>query len=99
VRLEEGKGAGWGVREFRNLDPPREGPRPGHADFGWATKVVQRGTRVTTGRLEGVTVHYRDGRRRTFHGAQANRILQTVREARADAEPLPARYRRVQEVR
>jgi hypothetical protein len=95
VRFEEGKGAGWGVREFRNLDPPREGG----ADLEWATKVVQRGTRVTTGRLEGVTAHYRDGRRRTFHGAQANRILQTVREARADAEPLPARYRRVQEVR
>jgi hypothetical protein len=92
VRFEENKGAGWGVREFRNVDPPRQGPRPGHADLEWATRVVQKGTRGTTGRLEGVTVHYRGGRRHTFRGAEANRLLLAVQEARADAEQPPAPY-------
>ena len=90
MRFEEDKGAGWGVREFRNLDPPREGPRPGQEDLEWATRVVQRGTRATTGRLEGVTVHYRKGRKRTYRGAEANRVLLAVQEARVDAEQPPA---------
>jgi hypothetical protein len=85
MKFEENRAAGWGVREFHNMDPPREGPRPGHIDLGWSTRVVQRGTRESTGRLDDVTVYYYIGRKRTFRGAKANRILQTVQENRADA--------------
>jgi hypothetical protein len=85
MKFEENRVAGWGVREFHNMDPPREGPRPGHIDLGWSTRVVQRGTRESTGRLDDVTVYYYIGRKRTFRGAKANRILQTVQENRADA--------------
>ena len=99
MRFEENKGAGWGVREFRNVDAPRQGPRPGHMDLEWATRVVQKGTKGTTGRLDGVTVHYRNGRRSNFRGAEANRVLLAVQEARADAEQRPAQYWRPQEAR
>lgn len=92
MRFEENKSAGWGIREFRNVDPPRQGPRPGHADLEWATRVVQKGTRGTTGRLEGVTVHYSFGRKRTFRGAEANHVLQAVQGARADADQPPTPY-------
>jgi hypothetical protein len=90
MRFEENRAAGWGVREFHNMDPPRPEPRPGHIDLGWSSRVVQEGTRDTTGRLEEVTVYYHVGRKRTFRGAEANRILRTVQENRADAW-VPAR--------
>jgi len=86
VRFEENRDAGWGVREYRNLDAPPEGPRPGHIDLGWASVVRQVGTRQT-GRLEYVEVFYHRGkRRRRFTGAQANKILAAVQENRSDAE-------------
>ena len=99
MRFEENKDAGWGVREFRNTDRPHQGPRPGHAALEGATKVVQKGTKVTTGRVEGVTVHYGFGRKRTFHGAEANRVLLAVQEARTDAEQPPTPNWRAREVR
>lgn len=87
MKFEENRAAGWGVREFHNLDPPREGSRPGHIDLGWSSKVVQRGTRESTGRLDDVTVYYHVGRKkRTFRGVQANRILRTVQENRLDSQ-------------
>jgi len=52
--------------------------------------VVQKGTKESTGRVDGVTVHYARGRKRTFRGEQANRILRDVQAARADAERQPA---------
>lgn len=100
MRFEENKEAGWGVREFRNVEPPRAGRRPGDVDLEWCSKVVQRGTKGSTGRIDGVTVHYPRGRRRTFRGDQANRILRDVQAARADARQLPAvTYGRPQEAR
>ena len=100
MRFEENRGAGWGVREFRNTEPPREGRRPGGIDLEWCSKVVQRGTKASTGRLEGVTVHYARGHRRTFRGERANRILRDVQAHRADAERTPAfTYRHPQEAR
>lgn len=87
MRFEENRAAGWGVREFRNLDPPREGPRPGHIDLGWSLKVVQRGTKETTEQLRDVTVHYHVGRKkRVYRGAEANRILRLVQENRIDRQ-------------
>jgi hypothetical protein len=86
VKFVENRGAGWGVREFHNIAPPREGRRPGHIDLGWSSKVVQRGTKESTGRLQDVTVHYRQGGKSTFGGAEANRILRAVQENRADKE-------------
>lgn len=93
MRFWENRAAGWGVREFNNIDPPCEGPRPGHIDLGWASKVVQRGTSESTGRLNDVTVYYHVGRRRTFHGSDAVRILRAVQENRADLEVRPPAYR------
>ncbi len=84
MRFQEDRTAGWGVREFYNLDPPRVEPRPGHIDLGWSFRIVQKGTRDTTGTLKGVTVHYYVGRRRTYYGAEANRILRTVQRNRSD---------------
>jgi hypothetical protein len=73
------------VREFRNLDPPPEGPRPGHLDLGWSSVVRQVGTRRTE-RLEYVEVRYHRGKRkRRFVRAQADRILRAVQEHRSDA--------------
>ena len=89
MRFEENKAAGWGVREFRNVEPPKEGRRPGGDALEWCSKVVQRGTMASTGRIEGVTVHYHRGRRRTFRGEQANRILRDIQAARADAVERP----------
>jgi hypothetical protein len=82
VRFEEKRDAGWGVREYCNLDPPRDGPRPGHIDLGWSSRVVQRGTKESTGRLHDVTVYYAGGGKRVFRGAAANRILRSVHENR-----------------
>lgn len=92
MKFEENRDAGWGVREFHNVELPPDGPRPGHIDLGWSSKVVQRGTKETTGRLWDVTVYYQVGRkRRVYHGAEANRILQTVQENRSDRQqPHPA---------
>jgi hypothetical protein len=91
VRFEENRAAGWGVREFLNVDSPREGPRPGHIDLGWSSRVVQRGTKDSTGRLDDVTVHYAGGGKRVFYGPKANRILRTVQENRSDLQqPHPA---------
>lgn len=84
MRFEENRAAGWGVREFHNVDPPREGPRPGHVDLGWSSKVVQRGTKETTRRIKDVTVHYAGGGKRTFRGQEAHRILASVQENRID---------------
>jgi hypothetical protein len=85
VRFEENRAAGARVREFRNLDPPREGPRPGHLDLGWSTLVRQVGTRQFGG-LEYVEVRYSRGkRRRRFTGALADRVLRAVQEHRSDA--------------
>lgn len=90
MRFEENRDAGWGVREFRNLDPPPEGPRPGHLDLGWASVVRQVGTR-RTGRLQYVEVRYGRGKRkRRFTGAQANKILAAVQEHRSDPAERPA---------
>jgi len=87
LRFVEDRAAGWGVREFRNLDLPREGPRPGHLDLGWAYLVRQVGTRQT-GRVEHVTVFYHVGRRRRrFRGHLADRVLKVVQEHRPDAAP------------
>jgi len=85
VRFEENRGAGWGVREFRNVDAPGEGRRPGDIDLEWCSKVVQRGTKASTGRIDSVIVHYARGRRRTFRGEQAHRILGDVQAHRSDA--------------
>ena len=95
MKFEENRAAGWGVREFHNLEPPRDGRRPGHIDLGWSSKVVQRGTMETTGRLWEVTVYYHVGRKkRVYHGAQANRILRIVQENRVDLQlPYPAAVR------
>jgi hypothetical protein len=86
MRFEENRDAGWGVREFYNLDPPRNGPRPGYIDLGWSSRVVQRGTRGSTGRLDEVTVYYYRGRKRVFRGEAANRILRVVQENRSDLQ-------------
>ena len=51
MKLEENRDAGWGVREFHNVELPPVAPRPGHIDLRWSSKVVQRGTKETTGRL------------------------------------------------
>ena len=84
MRFEENRRAGWGVREFRNLDPPPDGPRPGHLDLGWSSMVRQVGTR-RTGRVEHVDVFYHRGkRRRRFTGHLANRVLEAVQEHRTD---------------
>ena len=82
MRFQEDKAAGWGVRAFYNVAPPRSEPRPGHIDLGWSSRVIQKGTKETTGILEGVTVYYHRGRKRTFHGAEANRILRVVQDNR-----------------
>ena len=75
MRFEENRDAGRGVREFRNLDPPPDGPKPGHLDLGWSSVVRQVGTR-RTGRMEHVDVFYHRGkRRRRFTGHLANKIL------------------------
>ena len=88
MRFEENRAAGWGVREFLNVDSPREGPRPGHIDLGWSSRVVQMGTRRSPGILESVTVYYHRGRKRTFRGPEANRILRVVQENRLDHQRL-----------
>ena len=87
MKFRENRAAGWGVREYHNVELPPDGPRPGHIDPGGSTKVVQRGTKETTGRLWDVTVYYQVGRkRRVYHGAEANRILRTVQENRSDRQ-------------
>ena len=86
MRFEENREAGRGVREFRNLDPPPDGPRPGHLDLGWSSVVRQVGTR-RTGRMEYVDVFYHRGaRRRRFTGHPANKILKAVQEHRTDVD-------------
>jgi hypothetical protein len=97
MRFQEDRAAGWGVRVFHNMDPPLPGPRPGHIDLGWCSRVVQRGTNESTGGLEGVTVHYYAGRKRTFRGAQADRLLRAVQENRMDVPPYYS-YRGVAEL-
>ncbi len=87
MRFIEDRGAGYGVRVFRNLDAPPEGPKPGHLDLGWASMVKQVGT-TRTGRLEYVIVFYHQGRRRKYTGAEANKILRVVQEHRSDALPV-----------
>lgn len=84
MRFVEDCKAGRGIRVFHNLDPPREGRRPGHLDLGWSTFVRQVGT-AHTGKVERVTVYYRSGRRRrTFRGREADRVLRAVQEHRSD---------------
>ena len=86
MRFEENREAGRGVREFRNLDPPPDGPRPGHLDLGWSSVVRQVGTRQT-GRMEHLDVFYHRGkRRRRFTGHLANKILKAVQEHRTDVD-------------
>jgi hypothetical protein len=85
MRFVENRNAGRGMREFHNLDPPPEGPRPGHLDLGWSSVVRQVGTR-RTGRIEYVTVHYVPRGKRTFTGREADRVLRTVQEHRADVK-------------
>ncbi len=88
MRFAENREAGRGVREFRNLDPPPDGPRPGHLDLGWSSVVRQVGTRQT-GCMEHVDVFYHRGkRRRRFTGHLANKILKAVQEHRTDAAAL-----------
>ena len=83
--FEENRAAGRGVREFRNLDAPPEGRRPGDLDLDWSTVVRQVGTRQT-GRLEYVEVRYGRGRRRRrFTGDEANSVLRAVQAHRSDA--------------
>ncbi len=86
MRFEENREAGRGVREFRNLEPPPDGPRPGHLDLAWSSVVRQVGTRQT-GRMEHVDVFYHRGkRRRRFTGHLANTILKAVQEHRTDVD-------------
>ena len=85
MKLEENRDAGWGVREFHNVELPPDGPRPGHIDLGWSSKVVQRGTKETTGRLWDVTVYFQVGardasitaRKRIASSRQCRRIART----------------------
>ena len=87
MRFEENRDAGWGVREFHNREPAREGPRPGHIDLGWSSKVIQNGTSNTTGIQKCVAVYYCVGRRkRTFRDAEANCILRAVQQSRSDRQ-------------
>ncbi len=88
MRFEENREAGRGVREFRNLDPPPDGSRPGHLDLAWSSMVRQVGTK-RTGRMEYVDVFYHRGkRRRRFTGHLANKILKAVQEHRTDVDTL-----------
>ncbi len=86
MRFAENREAGRGVREFRNLDPPPDGPRPGHLDLGWSSLVRQVGTR-RTGRMKHVDVFYHRGKqRRRFTGHPANKILKAVQDHRTDVD-------------
>lgn len=88
MRFEENGEAGWGMREFRNLELPLAGPRPGHLDLAWSSVARQVGT-SRTGRMEHVDVFYHWGkRRRRFTSRLANTILNAVQEHRTDAAAL-----------
>lgn len=84
MRFVENREAGYGMREFHNLDAGPRGPTLNHLDLRWAAQVRQVGTWHTTGRMRHVTVVFRDGEQRRFRGWQANRILRGVQEHRAD---------------
>lgn len=79
--------AGYGVREFYNLNPPRSMPRPGHLDLGWSYLVRQVGTRQTGRREWGIVFYHQRRRKRRSVGQRANEVLRTVQGHRSNVEP------------